>query len=206
MKSVSNEHVTEDVFESTALLFSPLFQGKESICLWHPCFIQESQGIWDLTACMPWKLKGGCKTRHIKLLVCHSFIVQKGNIHTFAVCLWVYFLLITPNTTAVHAVQFLCNFGAALKEKCLLMCMSYLLASFFISCLSIFDSFSLLVLINFHVSNILVKKEKNCHFDTFPPPFTICAGVLDVKQEAKQWRIWGPKLGKVWNLVWIDMQ
>ena len=33
LKSASNEHMTEDAFESTAFLFSPFFQWKGSICL-----------------------------------------------------------------------------------------------------------------------------------------------------------------------------
>lgn len=90
------------------------------------------------------------------------------------------------SATAVPAVQFLCNYGAALQEKYLLMCMSYLLASFFISSLSILDYFALLELPSFCVSNSVRKEKKNCHFYTFPPPSTICAGVLDVKWEAKQ--------------------
>lgn len=61
------------------------------------------------------------------------------------------------HATAVAAVQFLCNFGAALQEKYLVMCMSYLLASFFMSFL---DYFALLVLISFCASNVL-RKEKN---------------------------------------------
>lgn len=64
------------------------------------------------------------------------------------------------NATAVAAVQFLCNFGAALQEKYLVMCMSYLLTSFFMSSLSILDYFALLVLISFCASNVL-RKEKN---------------------------------------------
>lgn len=134
------------------------------------------------------------------------FLYSTKRKHPYFCSLSLSLVSVMPSAIAVHVVQFLCNFGAALQEKYLLMCMSYLLATFFIPCMSILDSFSLLVLINFHMSNVFVKKGKNCHFDTFPPPSTICAGVLDVKWEAKQWRIWGPKLGKVWNLVWINMR
>lgn len=73
------------------------------------------------------------------------------------------------SATAVPAVQFLCNFGADLLEQYLLMCMSYLLASFFISSLSILDYFSLLELISFYVSNI-VRKEKNLSLTPSPHP------------------------------------
>lgn len=90
------------------------------------------------------------------------------------------------NATAVAAVQFLCNFAAALQEKDLLICMSYLLASFFTSSLSIMDYFALLDLISFSASNV-VRREKNpVTLTPSLPPFTICTGVLDVKWEAKQ--------------------
>lgn len=161
--------MTEDVFESTAFLFSPLFQGKGSICLWHPRFIQESQGIQDLTACMPWKLKGRIYNKTYQS-TCLPFLYSTKRKHLYFCSLSLSLFSIMPNATAVHAVQFLCNFGAALQEKCLLMCMSYLLASFFISCLSILDSFSLLVLINFHVSNVFVKKEKTVTLTPSPHP------------------------------------
>lgn len=62
--------------------------------------------------------------------------------------------------TEVPAVQFLCHFGAALYERDLLMCMSYLLASFFISSLSVLDYFASCDLLSFCVSNV-VKKGKN---------------------------------------------
>lgn len=67
------------------------------------------------------------------------------------------------------------------KKKYLLMCMSYLLASFFISFVSILGSFPLLVLINFHITNIFMRKEKTAILTPSPQPSITCAGVLDVK-------------------------
>jgi len=64
-----------------------------------------------------------------------------------------------------------------------------------------FGLFFVLVLINFHVSNVFVKKEKNDHFDTSPlPPLYVQEfQISNWKQSSEEF--WGPELGKVWNLV-----
>lgn len=82
---------------------------------------------------------------------------------------WSSFFIVL-SATAVAAVQFLCNFGAALQEKYLLMCMSCLLASFFISSLSVLDYFALLDLTRFCVPNVVRKDKYLSLWHIFPHP------------------------------------
>lgn len=114
-------------------------------------------------------------------MTCFPFLYRTKRKQPYFCCLSLSLFSVMPNAAGVHAVQFLCSFGAVFQEKYLLMCVSYLLASFFVSCMSILDSFPLLVLINFHVTNIFMRKEKTVILTPFPPPSTTCAGVLDVK-------------------------
>lgn len=148
---------------------SLLCQGKGSICLWHPHFTQKSQRMWDLTACMPWKLKGRMQGKTCQTTCLSSLYSLKRNYQYICSLSWSSFSVLL-SAAAVPAVQFLCNYGAALQEKHLLMCMSYLLAIFFISPLSILDYFALLELLHFCVSNTVRKEKKDLSLWGLPPP------------------------------------